>query len=172
MKPWIAVEISALNTAPCSTPSSASSSSLARAASTLRRAALCLLDAAHPIRAQWSSCSLAERRCRAPSAAAFSASRRRSGSPDQRFGVSARREIAAVNEHQVAVAKLHRPPPRRVHDVMLADIHLLARAVAEILHDDTEAFAVGARIHPHRYPDGELVVWRAVFRGPLVGVSH
>jgi hypothetical protein len=27
-------------------------------------------------------------------------------------------------------------------------------------------------MHPHRYPDGELVVWRAVFRGPLVGVSH
>ena len=37
---------------------------------------------------------------------------------------------------------------------MLTDIHPLARAVSEILHDDTGAFAVGARIHPHRYPDG------------------
>jgi len=94
------------------------------------------------------------------------------GHPISGFGVSARREIVAVNEHQVAVAKPHRPPARRVYDVMLTDIHPLAGAVAEILHDNTEAFAVGARIHPHRYPDGEPVVCRAAFRGPLVGVSH
>jgi hypothetical protein len=69
------------------------------------------------------------------------------GHPISGFGVSARREIVAVNEHQVAVAKPHRPPARRVYDVMLTDIHPLAGAVAEIVHDNTEAFAVGARIH-------------------------
>src|SRR6476619_5524840 len=143
------------------------------AASTLRRAALCRLDTAHPTRAQWSSCCLAERLCRAPSAAAlYQQVGGEAGHPISGFGVSARREIVAVNEHQVAVAKPHRPPARRVYDVMLTDIHPLAGAVAEILHDNTEAFAGGARIHPHRYPDGEPVVCRAAFRGPLVGVSH
>jgi hypothetical protein len=53
------------------------------------------------------------------------------GHPISGFGVSARREIVAVNEHQVAVAKPHRPPARRVYDVMLTDIHPLAGAVAE-----------------------------------------
>ena len=52
---------------------------------------------------------------------------------------------------------------------MLTDLHALARAVAEILHDDSEAFPVGARVHPHRYPDGDPVVRVAVSGWPPIG---
>ena len=67
---------------------------------------------------------------------------------------SAGGEIAAINEHQGAIAEPDHPAPRRIHDLMLTDLHTLARAVAEVLHDDSEAFPVGARVHPHRHPDG------------------
>jgi hypothetical protein len=81
-------------------------------------------------------------------------------------------EIAAVNEHQAAVAERDRPPARRIDDVVLTDVHALASAVAEILHDDSEAFTVGARIHAHRHSDGDPVICGAVVRWTPVGVSH
>src|ERR1700748_2004222 len=55
---------------------------------------------------------------------------------------------------------------------MLADVHLLARAVAEILDNLPQALAVGARIYPHRRADGDPGVRGAVsFRLPI-GLTH
>jgi hypothetical protein len=47
---------------------------------------------------------------------------------------------------------------------MRTDVHTLARGVAEILHDDSEALVVGARIDPYRHSDGDPVVCGAVSR--------
>ncbi len=68
----IAASSSALNTTRSSVDSSRSGRVPASAASTRRRAAVCVIDTARPTRAQWSSCCLAERLCRAPSTAAES----------------------------------------------------------------------------------------------------
>jgi len=80
----------------------------------------------------------------------------------QRELASAGSEIAAVDEYQSAVTEPDRPPPRRVRDVMLADVHALAKVVAKVLHDDAETFTVGARIDPHRYTDSDAPAGQAV----------
>src|SRR5262245_26556061 len=87
-------------------------------------------------------------------------------------GLSARREVAGVDEHQRAVAQLDRPPPRRVDDVMLTDVHAVARAVAEILDDDSRSLAVRARVDAHRGSDGDLDVRRAVVFWLPVAQTH
>jgi hypothetical protein len=81
-------------------------------------------------------------------------------------------EVAAVNEHQAAVAETDRPPSRRIHDLLLTDVHAVSGAVAEVLHDDSETFTVGARIHPHRDADGDPAVIGAISGRCPIRVSH
>src|SRR4051794_8792766 len=85
---------------------------------------------------------------------------------------SGRGEVAAVNEHEAAVAEADRPPSRRIHDLLLTDLHDVSRAVAEVLHDDSETFTVGARIHPHRDADGDPAVFGAISGRRPIRVSH
>ena len=85
---------------------------------------------------------------------------------------SGRDDVAAVYEHEAAVAEADRPPSRRIHDLLLTDPHAVSRAVAEVLHDDSETFTVGARIHPHRDADGDPAVFGAVSGRCPVMVSH
>jgi hypothetical protein len=85
---------------------------------------------------------------------------------------SGRGQVAAVNEYEAAVAEADRPPSRRIHDLLLTDLHTMSRAVAEVLHDDSETFTVSARIHPHRDADGDPAVFGAVSGRRPVRVSH
>ena len=71
-------------------------------------------------------------------------------------------QVAAVDEDEAAICEADCPPPRCAHDLMLTDAHAVSRAVTEVLHDDSAAFTVGARIHPHRYADSDPAVFGAV----------
>jgi hypothetical protein len=85
---------------------------------------------------------------------------------------SSRGEVAAVNEHEVAVAEADGPPSRRIYDLLLTDVHAVSRAIAEVLHDDSETLTVGARIHPHRDADGDPAVFGAVSGRRQIRVRH
>jgi hypothetical protein len=88
------------------------------------------------------------------------------------FKASGRNEVAAVNEHEAAVAEADRPPSRRIHDLLLTDLHAVPRAVAEILHDDSDPFTVSARVYAYRDADGDAAVFGAFSGRYRVRVNH
>jgi hypothetical protein len=57
------------------------------------------------------------------------------------------KELLGVGENQAAGIEEHRPPSRRVGEVVTSEVDGLRSDLAEILDDDAAVFVVGAWIH-------------------------